>query len=318
MEGVVDYHMRYLLSQVGGIDVCVTEFIRITSHTLPRRVFLKSCPELTPQEERNAEANNYGATCPTRVQLLGSNPEIIALNARKAAKLGAPAIDLNFGCPAKTVNKNRGGACLLDETSLIAEIVKRTREMVPEHVMVTVKIRLGNEDRDSYLDNAIAIANAGANELIVHARSKRDGYKPPAYWEYIGEIQSNIDIPVIANGEIWDIDDFIRCAEQSKCEHFMLGRGLLARPDLALAIKAKKNQEPYEFKPWYEIAGLLYQLFLQNCALYDKKHMGNRVKQWLFYLKRNYPEANALFEKIKRSKDYDFINSALIDNAQIN
>ena len=313
MEGVIDHHMRYILGEVGGIDLCVTEFIRINDHTLPRRIFLKYCPEL----KNNRNKQQYTTHLPTRVQLLGSNPMAIALNAKKAAQLGAPAIDLNFGCPAKTVNRNRGGACLLDETDLIYEIVARTRELVPAETPVTVKIRLGYNERDSYLRNAEAINKAGASELVVHARSKMDGYNPPAYWSTIKEINQHIDIPVIANGEIWNVEDYLNCAKQSGCDNLMLGRGILAKPDLALAIKNHHQGKEYSEKTWPSIAKLALNFFELTCHHYHPKHMGNRVKQWFFYLQKNYPEAQRTFEKIKRSKDYHFIQAALAEQTDI-
>ncbi|MBV1929982.1 MAG: tRNA-dihydrouridine synthase [Gammaproteobacteria bacterium] len=316
MEGVIDHHMRYLLDQLGGIDLCVTEFIRVSKTVLPNHVFLSACPELVPPSERLATTDSqYGATTTTRLQLLGSDPQLIALNAQKAAALGATAIDLNFGCPAKTVNRSYGGARLLDETALLHEIVKATRAHAPSTTLVTAKIRLGYEDRSSYLRNAIAIAEAGADELVVHARSRADGYQPPAYWGYIKEIQQQIDIPVIANGEIWTVEDYISCREQSGCESVMLGRGILARPDLGLAIKAYIRGEDYEYMGWPKIAELALKLLRFTQVYYQPKHMGNRIKQWLFYLVRTYPEAGTLFELIKRSRDFDFIEQALIQQA---
>lgn len=317
MEGVIDHHMRYLLNQLGGIDLCVTEFIRVSKTVLPNHVFLSACPELTPLTERIAtKGSQYGSTNTIRLQLLGSDPELIALNAQKAADLGATAIDLNFGCPAKTVNRSYGGARLLDETALLHEIVKTTRAHVPPTTLVTAKIRLGYEDRNSYLHNAIAIAEAGADELIVHARSKADGYQPPAYWHYINEIQQQLDIPVIANGEIWTLEDYIACREQSGCDSVMLGRGLLARPDLGLAIKAHQRGEDYQYLAWPPVAALALKLLRLTRAYYPPKHMGNRIKQWLFYLMRSYPQAGTLFENIKRSRDFDFIEQALIQETE--
>ncbi len=313
MEGVIDPHMRYLLDQLGGIDLCVTEFIRVSKTVLPNHVFLSACPELTPLAERSAcGASKYGACSTTRVQLLGSDPELIALNAHKAAQLGAKAIDLNFGCPAKTVNRSFGGARLLDETTLLHKIVHTTRQRVPTATLVTAKIRLGYEDKDSYLRNAVAIAEAGADELVVHARSKADGYQPPAYWRYIKEIKQHIDIPVIANGEIWTVEDYIACRQQSGCDSVMLGRGILARPDLGLAIKAHQQGKYYEFLTWPKIAELTLMLLRLTKAFYPVKHMGNRIKQWLFYLQRTYPQASALFDGIKRSRDFYFIEQAII------
>ena len=314
--------MRYLLSQIGGIDLCVTEFVRVTDHVLPRKVFLRYSPELDSPELALSKSKHKNslptslqtfpcASVPTRVQLLGSNPIAIGENARKAAKLGAPGIDLNFGCPAKTVNKNRGGACLLNEPETLYAIVKAARDEVPNHIPVTAKIRLGYEARDSYIENAQAIAAAGANELIVHARSKTDGYHPPAYWECIAEIKQAINIPVIANGEIWSVADYHRCRKVSQCDDVMIGRGLLANPDLALAIKSELNGQQYRWKSWAEIADLLMTFFLLTSQAYPKKYMGNRVKQWLFYLQRQYPQALQLFQAIKKHRDFAAIYAAL-------
>lgn len=291
MEGVVDAQLRQLYADIGGIDCCVTEFIRVTHTHLPSKVFHRFCPELIRP-----------LAIPVRVQLLGSNPETLAYNAQTAATLGAPAIDLNFGCPAKTVNKNRGGACLLQEPDLLFDIIKAVRDAVPREVPVTAKIRLGYHSRSHYVENALAIAAAGAAELFVHGRSKEDGYKPPAYWDCIGEINQALDIPVIANGEIWSVADYFACRAQSGCQDVMLGRGLLARPDLALAIKAAVRQQPFEALTWQQLLPRLHLFHQQTLSTYDDKYCGNRLKQWLMYLQRQYPQAKQFFEAIKRSR----------------
>lgn len=316
MEGVIDHQLRYLLTQAGGIDLCTTEFVRVTEHTLPRKVFFRYCPELlTANAGLSKNASEItpvpGSLCPVRVQLLGSNPHMLAANAVRAAQLGAPGIDLNFGCPAKTVNRHRGGACLLDETDLLAKIVREVRSAVPHNIPVSVKIRLGYQNRDSGLRNAIAIENAGANELVVHARSKADSYRPPAYWKEIATIRKALTIPVVANGDIWNIDDYIRCREESACEDIMLGRGILARPDLALHIRAYQKNEAYQPFAWTRIANMLRIFFVMTLDQYPKKYLGNRVKQWLHYLQLTYPEARLVFEKIKKEKTEEALLSAL-------
>ncbi len=294
MEGVVDHHLRSLLCVPGGVDMCVTEFVRVTNHCLPAKVFHRLCPELLPE-------NNH-LFCPIKVQLLGSDPEALAVNAVKAAQLGAAGIDLNFGCPAKTVNRNRGGACLLNEPDLLYDIVSAVRAAVPQDIPVTAKIRLGYNDREPFLANAQAIASAGANQLVVHARSKADGYKPPAYWHHIGEIKAAVNIALVANGDIWSVEDYVRCREESGCDSVMLGRGLLAQPDLAQAIKAYNRGEDYNLMNWHNCLQLLRQFHYATADVYPQKHLGNRVKQWLVYLRRSYPEAQALFDRIKRER----------------
>ncbi len=314
MEGVVDHQLRELLTSIGGIDACVTEFIRVTSHSLPPKVFHRYSPELANNSQTRSGT-------PVHLQLLGGEPEPMALNAAKAARLGAPSIDLNFGCPAKSVNKNDGGACLLREPERVYAITQAVRRAVPAPIPVTAKIRLGYEDRSRYLDNAQAVAEAGANHLVVHARSKVDGYKPPAYWEYIAAIREAIEIPVMANGEIWNLDDYRRCRDISGCDDVMLGRGLLACPDLALQIKAWAAGHNYQPLAWQSICQRLYDFYLQTRELYPQKFLGNRVKQWLVYLRRQYPQAAELFEQLKRLKQHDAIEACfhkqLASTAQI-
>lgn len=303
MEGVVDYHFREIYAQIGGIDLCVTEFIRVNELPLPSRPFLRSCPELL-----NGCKTPSGM--PVRVQLLGSNPETVAQSAAVAAKLGACAIDLNFGCPAKTVNNSKGGAVLLKQPNLVHDIISSVRKAVPNEIPITAKIRLGFEDKSQYLDNALAVQDAGAAELCVHARSKADGYNPPAYWHYIAEINKHLSIPVVANGEIWSVDDWRRCKEESGSEDFMIGRGLLACPDLALQIRAAAAGQEHVAMTWPEVVKRIYQFYLDTKDCYPQRHLGNRAKQWLFYLKRQYPEATPFFEEIKRYKQQPDFNRA--------
>ncbi len=311
MEGVIDHHLRKIFKRIGGIDICVTEFVRVTDHVLPRKVFLKNCPELLNARQYCTISQH---NMQVRLQLLGSNANILAANAKKAAELGAAGIDLNFGCPAKTVNRNRGGACLLDETDLLYDIVSKVRTAVPDPIPVTAKIRLGYMDRNSYMRNAYAIEAAGANELIVHARSKKDGYNPPAYWLYINEIRKQLSIPVVANGEIWTLNDYHQCQTESGCDDVMLGRGLLANPGLASSIKSIAKGRLCQEMPWQKVAPLLYDFFQETSFSYPKKFMGNRVKQWLHYLQKNYLEARRLFETIKRSRDFNQLNDAILQS----
>jgi len=302
MEGVIDHHFRAIYAAIGGVDVCVSEFVRVNDLPLPAKTFLRDCPELRharyPDGPRSRTANGT----PLRIQLLGSNPETLAESALTAAQLGAAGIDLNFGCPAKTVNNRKGGSVLLKQPQLVGDIVARVRAAVPNSIPVTAKIRLGFEDRSLYLDNAHAIADSGADELCVHARSRADGYAPPAYWAYIARIVSAVKIPVIANGEIWTLADLRRCREESQCTDFMLGRGLIACPDLARQIKAAEANAPYVAMQWPALLKLLHQFYLNTKDVYPRRFLGNRVKQWLHYLKLHYPEAEKFFELIKRHK----------------
>lgn len=305
MEGVVDHLMRDMLTRVGGFDLCVTEFVRVVDQKLPHKTFYRLCPEL-----HNDCKTPSGV--PVKIQLLGQHPEWLAENAMTAVELGSPGVDLNFGCPAKTVNKSKGGAVLLQYTQQLHDIVYAVRQAVPAYLPVTAKIRLGYEDKSLAIDNAVAIDEAGASELVVHARTKTEGYRPPAYWDWIKKIKAVTRLPVIANGEIWNHDDAVRCMQASGCDDLMIGRGALAMPNLARHIRGEEAP-----MAWQDLSQLLidysgYEIFGDKGRYYP-----NRIKQWCGYLKRQYPQAETLFSNIRRLQKADEIVNVLRQSAHL-
>lgn len=295
MEGVVDHLMRDMLTRIGGYDLCVTEFVRIVDQLLPSRVFYRVCPEL-----KHGGLTPSGT--PVRVQLLGQEPHWLAENAARAVALGSHGVDLNFGCPAKTVNKSRGGAILLREPQALFDIVSAVRDAVPEKHKVTAKMRLGFEDKSLAVENAKALEAAGADVISIHARTKTEGYNPPAYWDWIAKIKKNVNVPIVANGEIWNQQDAKACQVQSNCEDIMLGRGALALPNLARVIK-----DDHLPMPWHEVRDLL--ISYSGYELYGDKgrYYPNRIKQWFGYLKLQYRQADEMFMRIRRLRDSDQI-----------
>ncbi len=304
MEGVVDHTMRHLLSSLGGLDRCVTEFLRVSDRLLPPRVFHRICPEL-------AAGGTTASGTPVYLQLLGGQAGPMADNAARAAELGAPGIDLNFGCPAKTVNRSDGGSILLREPERVGAIVSAVRKAVPAAIPVTAKIRLGYDDASRYRDNVQAIAACGATELTIHARTKRQGYRPPAYWEEIARAREWLAIPVIANGEIWSVEDASRARSVSGCTDLMLGRGALCRPDLPRLIA---SSDPTQAAlAWGDITDLLLRFFGLTLAHYDAHCVGDPLKQWLVYLRCYFPQAALLFAQIKRLRCPDELHRALLE-----
>ncbi len=288
MEGLLDFSLRDMLTRVGGIDRCVSEFIRVTDRVLPDRVFTRVMPELL-------SGSRTPAGVPVRAQLLGSDPAVLADNAAALARLQPAGIDLNFGCPAKTVNRHRGGAVLLDEPELVHAIVAAVRRAVPAAMPVSAKMRLGHRDRSRMVENAQAIAEAGADELVVHARTKTDGYRPPAHWHEIAKVREAVAIPVIANGEIWTVDDARRCREASGCDALMLGRGMVTDPGLALALRSPDTPAV----PWQQIEPLLLRYWQRIAGHVVPRHRAGRLKQWLNLLRRRFPEAQAVYDAVR-------------------
>lgn len=300
MEGLLDCTLRDILTRLGGVDRCVSEFIRVSGSLLPDRVFLRVVPEL-----RNGSRTPAGV--PVRAQLMGSDAACLAENAAKLAALGPAGIDLNFGCPAKTVNRHRGGAALLDEPELIHTLVAAVRRAVPAGMPVSAKMRLGYCDDARALDCARAIAAGGAAELVVHARTKAQGYRPPAYWERVSDVRAAVSIPVIANGEIWTVEDARRCREQSGCSGLMLGRGMVSNPGLARSVAADRALP----LPWPQLLALIAAYWELLDGFVQPFSRAGRLKQWLNYLRRLYPEAEAAYQRVRVHNDHRRVESLM-------
>lgn len=296
MEGVVDFVIRDLFTRIGGFDQCVTEFIRVTRLLVPEKIYLRYCPELLTQ-------GRTASGVPVYVQLLGSDPQAMAENAAFAVELGAPGIDLNFGCPAKTVNRHDGGASLLKAPERVFKVVEAVRRVTPENVPVTAKVRLGFDHKNFVKEIAQSVEAGGATRLTVHARTKTDGYRPPAFWEYIAVMKDSVkNLPLVANGEIWSVEDYQRCLSISGCEDVAIGRPAMARPDLALALKALSREEHHVPWAWSQILRDWWPQFVLGSRHFcDEKYAVSRAKQWCKAMARTYPEAAALFEQIKRA-----------------
>jgi len=300
MEGVLDSLVRELLSEVNDYDLCVTEFLRVVDQLLPVKSFYRLCPEL-----RNNSRTPSGTR--VRLQLLGQYPEWLAENAARAAELGSWGVDLNCGCPSKLVNGSGGGATLLKDPELIYRGAKAMREAVPSHLPVTVKVRLGWVSGERRFEIADAVQQAGASELVVHGRTKEDGYRAEAInWQAIGEIRQRLRIPVVANGEIWDWQSAQACMSATGCDAVMIGRGALNVPNLSRVVKY--NDAPMA---WPDVVALLQKYTrLEKQGDTGLYHVA-RIKQWLGYLRKAYPQADGLFTDIRALKHSAAIAEAI-------
>ncbi|MBE3653659.1 tRNA dihydrouridine(16) synthase DusC [Vibrio navarrensis] len=288
MEGVLDHLMREMLTEINDYDFCVTEFVRVVSQPLPDHVFYRLCPELL-------QGSKTRAGVPIKLQLLGQDPHWMAENAVRAAELGAYGIDLNFGCPAKMVNQSKGGAALLQHPELIYQVVKACREAVPAHIPVSAKIRLGWENPEDCFEIVDAVEQGKADELTVHARTKTGGYKASEIkWHYIDQIRQRCNIPLIANGEIWNYADGQACMATTGVDSLMVCRGALNVPNLGNVVK-----HDHKAMAWEQVVDLLLQYSEYEVRGDKSKYYPNRIKQWFAYLRQAYPQAAPLFSDIR-------------------
>jgi tRNA-dihydrouridine synthase C len=317
MEGITDAPMRAMLTEIGGFTHVVSEFIRVSQNVLPKRVFRNEIPEA-------AAGFRTESGIPIQPQILGGHPERVALSALEAIAIGAPGIDLNFGCPAQTVNRNDGGATILKYPERLEAIVRAVRDAVPAHLPVSAKLRLGWDDPSVVVENTKRAAAGGATWIAIHARTKMNGYQPPAYWEWIARARAAVDVPVVANGDIWRMEDFRRCREITGAEHFMIGRSALADPWLAhrisreLGIRAEASEaagsalpEPEDLSAWLPYLHRFAELSARFSErdTHDGHYCTRRVKQWLRYSDATFK--TPWFSRVKRTESLPELFAAL-------
>ena len=160
-------------------------------------------------------------------QLSGNDPDIIAQAAARLQAIGADLIDLNCGCPKTKIRKKGAGSALLEKPKLLGDIVSAVRKTIS--IPLTVKLRIGESVEDD-VALAMTIEAAGANAIIVHGRRWTDDYDILANFERIGQIKQAVDIPVIANGDIADLNTLANASSISGCDAYMIARAGSGKP----------------------------------------------------------------------------------------
>jgi tRNA-dihydrouridine synthase C len=167
------------------------------------------------------------------------------------------------------------------------------------------------------LEAAYALSEGGAELLVVHARTKDEAYRPPAHWEWIARIAETVRVPVIANGEIWTVEDYLQCRATSGVGDVMLGRGAVADPFLVERIRARlagHTPRPVE-GDWLRVVPLLLTYWASVRRDVAPRHTPGRLKQWLNLLRRNFAAAEILFQRLRALTEACDIDRLLFDYA---
>ncbi|MDX1594347.1 MAG: tRNA dihydrouridine synthase DusB [Gammaproteobacteria bacterium] len=215
MAGVTDRPFRQLCRRFGA-GLAVSEMV--SSNSL-----------LWGSEKTRRRADHRGEPAPRSVQLLGTDPAMMAEAARYNVANGAQIIDINMGCPAKKVCNVQAGSALLRDEPLVARILSAVVDAV--EVPVTLKIRTG-WDRESR--NAVRIARIaeenGIQALAVHGRTRADAYRGEAEYDTIRDVVRAVSIPVLANGDIRTPEQAQSVLEHTGAAGVMIGRAAQGRP----------------------------------------------------------------------------------------
>jgi tRNA-dihydrouridine synthase B len=214
MDGFSDWPFRSLCSVLGSA-MSYTEFV--PSEAI-NRVLERMLPRFAYEE----------AERPVVFQIYGDDPEEILKAAVRVQELSPDIIDINLGCPAKTVAARGAGVGLMRTPLKVARIFRDLSKAL--EVPVTGKIRLGWQDCRSYLLIARIIEENGGSAIAVHGRTKEQRYSGEADWDAIAEVKSAVKIPVIGNGDVKTVADIERMQKHTGCEAVMIGRAAVGNP----------------------------------------------------------------------------------------
>ena len=298
MAGVTDLPFRIICKDMGA-DLVYTEFvssngiIRENKKTLDLIEFI--------DEER-----------PIGVQIFGETPEAVGLSAKMIEERFSPdIIDINYGCPVPKVTKKGAGSAALKDLNLMRDITSAVVEKVKD-TPVTVKMRSGwCSDSEVFVKAGQILEEVGVSAITLHPRTTSQRFEGSADWNSIKVLKENVNIPVIGNGDVKTIDDYIKILKQTKCDAVMIGRAALGNPWIFRDIN---NYNKGNAKKETKISDILticikhYNLLRENkeeriCVNLTKKHFS-------WYLK-GFKNASYWRKKILFSKDISQIEETI-------
>ncbi len=225
LAGYTDQPFRKICKEWGA-DVVVSEMISADGIVHKQRQTL-SYLDFTSEER------------PFGVQLFGSNPLIMAKAAEIAFKHNPDFIDVNMGCPVKKVIKRGAGGALMSNLPGAVQIVKEIKKVLPASIPLSVKFRSGTDLNNlNYVDFGKAMQDAGVDIITLHPRTVKQMFTGVSNWQHIKELKRHVSIPVVGNGDVTSIEDYLELYKITGCDSVMIGRGVLGHPWLFAQIRS--------------------------------------------------------------------------------
>lgn len=305
MAGYTDSPLRQICRQMGA-DFVITELVSAEGivHTRKSKLRLSKTFELM----------NFSAKeRPILVQLFGADPVAVKEAAKIVAEeLKPDGININMGCPAHKVVCNGKGSALMKNPALAAEIVKSAT--LGSKLPVSVKTRLGWEDESHLLEFAKAIEEAGADCLMIHGRTYKQGFSGVANWEPIYEVKNNLKIPVFGNGDIWSLGDFKE--KVGNLDGVLIGRGAVTNPWMFAEIKQYLENKTLPV-PTKEYGWDDKLAFLKTYTDLKFKHKGEHgiveLRKFVLSLLKGFEGAAEVRKKATEIKTIEDVNAIIND-----
>jgi tRNA-dihydrouridine synthase B len=263
MAAVTDLPFRTICEGF-GVGLTITEFLSADALSTGEHA---TVAKLTP----SLHGMRFG------VQIYGREPEPMIQAAQLAVGIGAALVDINMGCPAKNVVAGACGSALMRWPDLAQQLVRAVVAAVPAHVPVSVKHRAGwDEQHRNAPEFACAMVEAGARMITVHGRTRTQGFSGKADLEIIRRVREAVPghVPVVGNGDVIDVEGYLRMRARTGCDAVMIGRGALGNPWLFKRLREVVRGRP---DPGPPLPGERREVFRRHVALIRELRSGPKV-----------------------------------------
>jgi nifR3 family TIM-barrel protein len=295
MAAVTDLPFRTVCEE-HGVGFTITEFL--SAHALKAKD-----PRTTAKMTASLGGRAFG------VQIFGREEEAMQEAARMAVAIGASLVDINMGCPAKRVVAGECGSALMREPEIAQTLVRAVVAAVPANVPVTVKHRAGwDAAHRNAPEFACAMVEAGAQMITVHGRTRTQGFSGLSDRAIIAEVRDAVPrhIPVVGNGDVIDVEGYLRMREETGCDAVMIGRGALGNPWLFARLRELAHGRPDPGLPSIEERRAIYR---RHVGLIREYRTGpkllNEVRKACAWYAKGLHGCNALRLRVWDAPDID-------------
>lgn len=305
MQDVTDLAFMRVMQQFGGPDYYVTEYFRVhADYTLEKKIL------------RSITENTTGR--PVFAQLIGQDTNALVRVAVELLEYPIAGIDLNLGCPAPVVCRKDAGGGLLRNREKMEHIIESLRNAIPGKF--TVKTRVGYDSHKEFPELLEIFSRHAIDTLTIHGRTVRERYQTPVHTDCIRHAVETMDCPVIANGNVVDIETGIGLLKKSRAHGLMIGRGAIRNPWIFDQLRASLLNKPHKLitsTDVLEYITLLYEAVAENTNQFDETKHVHRMKKYLVYITQG---LDAEFEhQIRRAsseKAFHAICREFLDNRE--
>lgn len=298
LAGVSDVGFR-LIAEKYGADKTFTEMVSVNALYYDN----KKTDDLLFISENEKNCN---------IQIFGSKPDVIEkvvkdkINPIEKSK----EISFNMGCPVAKITKNGEGSALMAKPKLVEEICKTLRKSTDKKI--NIKFRLGIDDKNlNYLEIGKIAQDTGIDYVILHARTKEQMYSGKADWNHIKILKENLSIPVIANGDIFCVEDFVKVIDKTKVDGVMLARGAMGNPFLFKEIKDYINKGFYEKPSSTQIIDQLIEQYKLELKYKKEKLVVTQMRKHLSWYIKGLENSSKIRDLVNKLNTIEEVMDAL-------